>query len=312
MVKWQFLIDRLGALIGQEGKKLVLLNVEAMRNPKKQFKKYNQTVESVRNRIECVVTTSLPGEERVFWPYNDVQFYIRDGKDAISSTGNPIWIQKVFSHDHQDLNTTLPGMDFWKGKNFVFKLDLTNYLDQQEMLAGKVDIEGVVNKFGFRNTRDFDAKEWWYILKFYFIASEFQNLEGIATVIGDVPNNLKIKCDCQSLMDVDLFLKGIFSVPEQQFKHEYYLYISPECESCEKKICIYRPRGPFTPHLFVFMNDLLPSKDVKMTDIEMVSMWQDAFKMAAIKNMEKFQQIYSDDIIKFGKFFMEMERKYNK
>ena len=47
-----------------------------------------QTVELVRDKVECIVSASLPGEERVFWPFYDVQFYIRDDKEAISSTGN--------------------------------------------------------------------------------------------------------------------------------------------------------------------------------------------------------------------------------
>jgi len=97
MVKFEFLIQRLGALVFQEGKELVLINVEVERNPKKQFDKYMQTVELVRNKVECVVSTSLPGEERIFWPFYDVQFYIRDDKEAISFTGNPEIINKVFS-----------------------------------------------------------------------------------------------------------------------------------------------------------------------------------------------------------------------
>ena len=67
-------------LISQEGKKLVLINVEADRSPKKQFDEYLQAVELVREKVECVVSTSLPGEERIFWPFYDVQFCFRDGR----------------------------------------------------------------------------------------------------------------------------------------------------------------------------------------------------------------------------------------
>ncbi len=63
-----------------------------------------------------------------------------------------------------------------------------------------------------------------------------------------------------------------------------------------KIICVYRPRGPLCPHLIVFMNHLAPEKNFQMTDIEMVSMWQDAFKKGAIKNMAAFERIYN-----FGK-----------
>ena len=60
-VKFEFLIDRLGVLISQEDKKLVLINVEAGGNPKKQFDKYMEAVELVRDKVECFVSTSLPG-----------------------------------------------------------------------------------------------------------------------------------------------------------------------------------------------------------------------------------------------------------
>ena len=101
MAKFEFLIQRLEALVSQEGKELVLINIEAERNPKEQFEKYMQTVELVRSRVECVVSTSLPGEERVFWPFYGVQFYIREDKEAISSTGNPEIIQRFFSNGTQ-------------------------------------------------------------------------------------------------------------------------------------------------------------------------------------------------------------------
>lgn len=60
------------------------------------------------------------------------------------------------------------------------------------------------------------------------------------------------------------------------------------------------------------MNHLVPEKSFKMTDIEMVSMWQDAFKKGAKKDMAAFQQIYSEDIVKFGTFIQKMDEKYNK
>ena len=313
-VKFEFLIDRLGVLISQEDKKLVLINVEAGGNPKKQFDKYMEAVELVRDKVECVVSTSLPGEERIFWPFYDVQFYIRDDKEAISSTGSPEIIQRVFNIDNQEVDTTLPGMDYWKDKEFVYQLDTTDYVDEQRLLTGEIELNSqeIVEKFEYRHAKPFENESWWYILKFFFVASEFNNLDGFGELIGGVPKQLKIKCDCQNLLDVKLFWKGIFKVPEQDFEHQYYLYVSHECESCRKTICVYRPRGPLCPHLIVFMNHLAPEKNFKMTDIEMVSMWQDVFKKGAIKNMAAFERIYSEDIVKFGKFILEMGEKYNK
>ncbi len=314
LVKFEFLIQRLKDLVSQEGKKLVLVNVEAGRNPKKQIDKYMEAVELVRDKIECVVSTSLPGEERIFWPFHDVQFCIRDDKEAISTTGNPEVIQKVFNVDDREMNTALPGMDYWKGKNFVYQLDTTDYIDEQRLLAGEIELNSheIVEKFGYRHVKPFENEDWWYILKFFFIASEFNNLDGFGQLIGGVPKELRIKCECQNLLDVELFWKGIFRVPEQDFEHQYYLFLSRECESCGKTVCVYRPRGPLCPHLIVFMNHLAPEKNYNMTDLEMVSMWQNAFKKGAIKDMEAFQQIYSEDIVKFGTFLQEMDGKYNK
>ncbi len=313
-VKFEFLIQRLGALISQEGKKLVLINVEAEREPKEQFDKYMQAVELVRDKVECVVSASLPGEERVFWPFYDVQFYIRDDKEANSATGNSEIIQKVFSNDPQEIVTALPELDYWRGKEFSYQLDATDYIDEQLLLSGEIELNSseIVEKFGYRRVKPFENKDWWYILKFFFIASDFSNLDGFGELIGGVPKDLKVKCECQNLLEVEFFWKGIFKVPEQGFEHQYYLYVSRECKSCGKTICVYRPRGPLCPHLIVFMGHLVPEKEYKMTDIEMVSMWQDAFKKAALKNMTAFQQIYSEDIAKFGSFIVKMSEKYHK
>lgn len=88
MVKWQYIIDKISQSISAEGKEIVVFNVEAERNPEQQFKKYQATCEAVKNMFEAVVTASLPGEERIFWPYKDAQFYIREGKEKVETTGN--------------------------------------------------------------------------------------------------------------------------------------------------------------------------------------------------------------------------------
>ena len=139
-VKFEFLTQRLGDLISQEGKKMVLINMEAGRDPNIQFEKYMEAVELVRNQLECVVSTSLPGEERIFWPYHDVQFYIRDDKDAISSTGNASVIQKIFVTENKEVNTFIPGLGYWKNKNFAYELDTTDYIDEQKLSAGEISL----------------------------------------------------------------------------------------------------------------------------------------------------------------------------
>ena len=88
MVKWQFIIDRISKLISAEGKEIVVFNVEAERDLKTQFEKYQETCKIVRDKVEAVVTTSLPGEERIFWPCKNAQFYIREGEEKVQSTGD--------------------------------------------------------------------------------------------------------------------------------------------------------------------------------------------------------------------------------
>ena len=97
MVKWQYIIDKISQLIAVEGSKIVIFNVEAERDPKAQFEKYQATCETVKNMFEAVVTASLPGEERIFWPYKDAQFYIIEGKENVKTTGNFDNIKQILS-----------------------------------------------------------------------------------------------------------------------------------------------------------------------------------------------------------------------
>ena len=304
-IKFDFLLTRFKELIAQEGKQMVLVNIEAGEDFNKQYERYIHAVEIVRDKVECVVSTSLPGVERIFWPFYDVQFYIIDGKEAISSSGDPAVVQRVFSNGSQELNTFIPEIGYWNSLDFTYQLDTTNYVNEQKLSKGNINLD-------YRNIKPFENEEWWYVLKFFFHASELSNLDGFGNIIGGVPKELKIKCNCERLLEVELYLKGIFRDPEEDFEHQYYLYISHECESCGKVVCIYRPRGPLCPHLLVYMSHLLPERKFNMEDIEMVGLWQDAFKQGAVKNMAKFERAYSKDVIKFGEYIVEMDKKHNK
>ena len=66
----------------------MVFNVEAERDPKTQFEKYQTTCETVKNIFEAIVTASLLGEERIVWSYKDAQFYIREGEEKVRTTGN--------------------------------------------------------------------------------------------------------------------------------------------------------------------------------------------------------------------------------
>ncbi len=97
VVKWEFLITRLKELIAQKGQEIIVVNIDAMMDAEEQYKKYMKMVEMMKTQFNAVVTTGLPGEERIFWPYHDVQFYIREDEEKIQSTGNYEVIQKVIN-----------------------------------------------------------------------------------------------------------------------------------------------------------------------------------------------------------------------
>ena len=50
--------------------------------------------------FEAVVTTSLPGEERIFWVCKDAQFYIREGEEKVRSTGNFDIITQIIGEEN--------------------------------------------------------------------------------------------------------------------------------------------------------------------------------------------------------------------
>lgn len=317
-VKWTFLINQIGGLIVTKGKKMVIMNVEAMRNVKKQFDKYMKTVESMKNQYEVVVSTSLPGEERIFWPSQDVQFYIRNGDEKIHSTGNSKVIQEILNVSGEPVNTDVPDMDFWMYDKFEYQLDSFNYVDRSKQLNSdyKVDVPELVKKYQYQQAQAFEAKEEWYLLKFLFIASYFHNLEGSGTIMGGIPKGLKIKCSCGDLIEQRWMLKGILEFPEYNHKHQYYLSISEMCINCGTIMCLYRDKAIDTEAFFIpmrmFANFLVPSWKYSLQNVDLVAGWHDMFKRAASKDMERFQKLYSQDIIKFGTFLQNMEKQSNK
>ena len=114
-----------------------------------------------------------------------------------------------------------------------------------------------------------------------------------------------------NLLTPQYFWKGINKILEQGFEHQYYLCVS-ECESCGKTVCVYRPKNSSSPQLLMFMSHLWPNRSFKMTDNEMVSIWLDTFMIGAIKNKLAFEHLYNVDIIDFGMFIEEMDKKSNK
>jgi hypothetical protein len=86
--KWKVIINTIGDYLLKLGMKMIVINIDARPDPREQYEMYMATVEQMKNRREVVVTTGLPGEERIFWGYEDVQFYMREGDPKVHFTGN--------------------------------------------------------------------------------------------------------------------------------------------------------------------------------------------------------------------------------
>jgi hypothetical protein len=95
LVKWEYIIDKISQVMREHGKEIVVVNVDAVPDPVEQFKRYEKACETVKNLYEAVVTTSLPGEERIFWVYKNVQFYILYREEKIHVTGNQEMFRKI-------------------------------------------------------------------------------------------------------------------------------------------------------------------------------------------------------------------------
>lgn len=320
-IKWEFIIDRIKKIVSMQGKELKLINIEADIDPQRQFEKYQETCESVKSIYEVVVTTGLPGEERIFWPSQDVQFYIRMDDEKIHSTGNARVINQImsFNEDYeQPSRKDSPDLEFWKNEKMVFQLDNYRYVDEENLLkgAGKVNLPELLKKYPYQQTREFENKEYWYLLKFFFIASHLEPLGGSFQLLAGIPRGIKIKCSCGILLKEAWHLKGFFEYPEFNYKHQYYLRISEKCEECGSTICIYRDKALdsqyFCGPVRIFINFVDPSWKHNIEDLDMVGAWHSIFKQAVLTDMQKIERLYSDDIIKFGNFIQRMDRKYNK
>ncbi len=91
---WEIIIAKISKLIKARGKDPVVINIDARLNTKEQFDMYMNTCRMVKDRYEVIVTTGLPGEERIFWPNQDAQFYIHpDGK--VNATGNADVVKSI-------------------------------------------------------------------------------------------------------------------------------------------------------------------------------------------------------------------------
>lgn len=181
------------------------------------------------------------------------------------------------------MRSRLP-LEFWTNKDIVFKVDNEEYVDMDEFYKKKDSskyLDKIVKKNKFESGLEFDKKEYWYLIKFFFINSEFHDIDpsGVSILNLGVPSKLKIKCNCGNLLKDFKWLKGYCPPPFAQTmqnnvpEHEYSLRISKPCPSCNSVMCIYRPKGGIYTPLMIFLNFLLPSQKFEIIDPSIFMQW---------------------------------------
>ena len=220
------------------------------------------------------------------------------GDEKIDSTGNAKVISQILSldEDFTPSDKGSPKLEFWKAENMIFQLDNYRYVNEQKLLKGKLklNLPRLLEKYPYQQAREFENKEYWYLLKFFFIASYLEILGGSFQLLAGIPRGIKIKCSCNTLLEEAWNLKGFFELPEFNHKHQYYLRISEKCENCGNIICIYRDKALDSQYFFVplriFMNFVDSSWNYNIEDIEMVAAWQSIFKQAVLTDMDKIEK----------------------
>lgn len=201
--------------------------------------------------------------------------------------------------------TKIP-IKFWGKKEILYYSDETDYYDGKEI--GSVDLSVLYKRWPYEQATLFENKEFWYLLKFFFIASKFHPLNpmGISSVCAGIPSDLKMKCECGKLLDEMYWLKGYYehhpmlkSIGQDPPVHEYFLRISKQCEDCGRIILIYRTKEGIYIPLLLFVGFLIPEKKYSLEDIEFMMIWNLVVDYGLITDMEQVSLEYSEDIMKY-------------
>ena len=98
--KWIAIIKRIGDYMEKTmGKKISVMSIKSGSDPQENYKRFMEVCQVVKNCPEIVVTVSLPGEEHIFWVYQDVQFYIREGDPKLHATGNQEAVNNILNFE---------------------------------------------------------------------------------------------------------------------------------------------------------------------------------------------------------------------
>lgn len=208
------------------------------------------------------------------------------------------FLKDVFSQVNESVDIPL---EFWKDNNLIFEADFEEYTNP----------DNLTEKYKVQKTRQFEHPEYWYLLKFFFIESQFfktiEPTTGNALLISGVPSQLKIRCNCGKILNDDQWLKAFFT-PSSALgnpRHEYFLRISEKCENCGKTICIYRPKTGVYIALLVFLS-FIPSIKIlypnlalnfdSTTDLTLLINWVTIIDEAIQKDPNNVCSLYYEDI----------------
>jgi hypothetical protein len=86
----------LEAHIKSKGGEIAVTLIPASLDTAKQYKAYEAACEAAKDMLNIVVCTSLPDQERIFWPYGDVEWYI--GIDEAFCTGNEEVMKAIWGY----------------------------------------------------------------------------------------------------------------------------------------------------------------------------------------------------------------------
>ena len=204
------------------------------------------------------------------------------------------------------MRSRLP-LEFWTSKDIVFKVDNEEYVDIDEYYKKKDRakyLDKIIKKNKFEGGIEFDKQEYWYLLKFFFINSEFHDIDpsGLSVVNLGVPSKLKIGCKCGNILEDSNWLKGYCPPPLAQTmqknvpEHEYFLRISKPCPKCNNVICIYRPKGGVSTLLLIFLNFLFPSEKFHIFDPSIFMQW--LMVISKVVDFKGVTDFFYEDILK--------------
>lgn len=198
-------------------------------------------------------------------------------------------------------------LDFWTHEPIVFEVDNENYVNMDKLDRANDTfkfIGKIVKKYTFEQGTEFEKKEFWFLMKFFFINSKFHPIDttGMSILNGGVPSKLKMKCTCGNTLDEFKWLKGYcppplaMTVHKDLPDHEYFLRISNPCPSCNTIICIYRPKAGVYSPLMIFLDFLLPTQDFHIFDPSLFTQW--LMVVSKVLEIEDVSLLYREDIIK--------------